>query len=115
MIKVLGLALYGSLAASTRYRLGQYVQGLASMGIDLQIRHLLENDYLHAHFSGGALPITSMLKAGLARLADLWHQDDFDIAMLHCELIPLLPGWLERALIHKPFIYDFDDAFYLKY
>jgi glycosyltransferase involved in cell wall biosynthesis len=35
--------------------------------------------------------------------------------MLHCELIPLMPGWLERSLIRKPYIYDFDDAFYLKY
>ncbi len=32
MIKVQGLALYGPLAASTRYRLGQYVPGLASLG-----------------------------------------------------------------------------------
>ena len=54
MIKVLGLALYGPLAASTRYRLSQYVFGLASMGIDLQIRHLnkvhntlLNNVYLY--------------------------------------------------------------------
>jgi glycosyltransferase involved in cell wall biosynthesis len=35
--------------------------------------------------------------------------------ILQCELMPLMPGWLECALIRKPFIYDFDDAFYLKY
>lgn len=36
--------------------------------------------------------------------------------MLHCELFPLLPGWVERRLLgEKPYIYDFDDAFYLKY
>ena len=115
MIKVLGLALYGPLAASNRYRLGQYVPGLASMGIDLQIRHLLGDDYLRAQFSGAALPIIPILKSGLARFADLWHQNDYDAIILHCELIPLMPGWLERALIHKPYIYDFDDAFYLKY
>lgn len=115
MIKVLGFALYGPLAASTRYRLGQYVPGLASMGIDLQIRHLLGDDYLRRRFGGGTFPVTSMLKSGLARLADLWHQSDYDVAMLHCELIPLMPGWLERALIRKPYVYDFDDAFYLKY
>lgn len=115
MIKVLGLALYGPLAASTRYRLGQYVPGLASQGIDLQICHLLGDDYLRRRFSGGALPIAAMLHAGLARLADLWQQDEYDVAMLHCELFPLLPGWMERALIRKPYVYDFDDAFYLKY
>jgi glycosyltransferase involved in cell wall biosynthesis len=85
------------------------------MGIDLQIRHLLGDDYLRARFSGGVLPITTMLKDGLARLGDLWHQNDYDAIMLYSELIPLMPGWLERALIRKPYIYDFDDAFYLKY
>ncbi len=115
MIKVLGLALYGPLAASHRYRLGQYVAGLASMGIDLQIRPLLGDDYLRARFGGRALPLTTMLKDGLARFEDLWHQNDYDAIMLQCELIPLMPGWLERALIRKPYLYDFDDAFYLKY
>ncbi len=115
MIKVLGLALYGPLAASSRYRLCQYVPGLTEIGIDLQIRYLLGDDYLRARFRGDALPILTMLNDGLARLRDLWFQNDYDVIMLHCELIPLMPGWLESALIRKPFIYDFDDAFYLKY
>ena len=115
MIKVQGMALYGPLAASTRYRLGQYVPGLASLGIDLQIFHLLGNDYLQRRFSNGALPVAAMLRGGVARLADLWRQRDFDLAMVQCELFPLIPGWLERALMRQPYIYDFDDAFYLKY
>ncbi len=115
MIKVLGLALYGPLAASTRYRLGQYVPGLADQGINLQICHLLGDDYLRRRFGGGSLPIADLLRAGVARLADLLHQHEYDVAMLHCELFPLLPGWIERALIRKPYVYDFDDAFYLKY
>ena len=83
MIKVLGLALYGPLAASTRYRLSQYVFGLASMGIDLQIRHLLGDDYLRGRFSGGALPLTAIVQAGLARLVDLSRVEEYDVAMLH--------------------------------
>jgi glycosyltransferase involved in cell wall biosynthesis len=115
MINVLGFALYGPLAASNRYRLSQYVQGLTCFGINLQIVHLLGDEYLRARFSDGALPIASMSSAGLARLWDLWHQNDYDVVMLQCELIPLIPGWLERAMIRKPYIYDYDDAFYLKY
>lgn len=115
MIKVLGLALYGQLAASTRYRLGQYVPGLASQGIDLRICHLLGDEYLRQRFGGGALPIAAMLRAGLSRFVDLWKQDEYDVAVLHCELFPLLPGWIERTLIRKPYLYDFDDAFYLRY
>ena len=115
VIKVLGLALYGPLAASTRYRLGQYVPGLARSGIDLQICHLLDDDYLRSRFSGGGFPIPAMLKAGLARVSDLRHQAKFDAALLYGELFPLMPGWLDRSLIRLPYIFDFDDAFYLKY
>ena len=115
MIKVLGLALYGPLAASHRYRLGQYVSGLAGFDIDLQVRHLLGDDYLSAKFGGRSLPTRVMIKDGMARLEDLWHQGDYDVVILQCELIPLMPGWLERALIRRPYIYDIDDAFYLKY
>ena len=115
MIKVLGLALYGPLAASTRYRLGQYVPGLASMGIDLQIVYLLGDDYLRGRFDGGSMHMASLVQSSLKRLGDLWRQHEFDVVMLHCELFPLMPGWLERGMIRVPYIYDYDDAFYLKY
>jgi len=115
MIKLLGLALYGPKAASTRYRLGQYVPGLAELGIDLQIRHLLDDDYLRRRFSGSPISWTNLLHAGWSRLGDLRNQEGFDAAILHCELLPLMPGWVERSLLPQPYIYDFDDAFYLKY
>lgn len=115
MIKVLGLALYGPLAASTRYRLGQYVPPLASHGIDLKICHLLGDSYLRRRFGGGSLPVADLLRAGLARFGDLLRQSEYDLAMMHCELFPLMPGWLERILMRTPYVYDFDDAFYLKY
>jgi glycosyltransferase involved in cell wall biosynthesis len=115
MMKVLGLALYGPLAASTRYRLGQYVQGLAEYGIDLQIRHLLGDVYLRRTFNGKSKPWLAMVQAGWERLRDLRGQDDYDAMMLHCELFPLMPAWVERSLLRRPYVYDFDDAFYLKY
>src|SRR5467141_3156451 len=115
MIKALGLALYGPLAASTRYRLGQYVPGLASHGIDLKVCHLLGDDYLRRRFAGRVPSITGMMLAGAKRLADLWSQHQYDVVVLHCELFPLMPGLLECALIRRPYVYDFDDAFYLKY
>ena len=115
MIKVLGLALYGQLAASNRYRIAQYAPGLANLGVDLQVHHLLGDEYLRARFSQSAFPIASVVKAGLSRLLDLWNKNDYEVVMLQCELIPFMPGWLERALIRKPYLYDLDDAFYLKY
>lgn len=115
MIKVLGFALYGPLAASTRYRLAQYVPGLAQLGIDLEIVFLLGDDYLRERFSGRSIPFSAIVNSYLARLIDLSRQSNYDMMILYCELFPLLPGWVERSLIRKPYIYDFDDAFYLKY
>ncbi|MDO8775159.1 MAG: glycosyltransferase family 4 protein [Burkholderiaceae bacterium] len=115
MIKVLGLALYGPLAASTRYRMGQYVPGLAELGIDLRLTGLLGDDYLRRRFNGGGLPLAAMVHDGAERLKQLHHLGEFDLAMLYCELFPFMPGWLERVLIRKPYIYDMDDAFYLRY
>jgi len=115
MIKVLGLALYGQLAASTRYRLGQYIPGLASVGIDLKICHLLGDEYLRRRFEDRTIPLSIILRSAYDRISDLADLKNHDLAILHCELFPFMPGWLEHALIRRPYIYDYDDAFYLKY
>lgn len=115
MLKILGLSLYGPLAASTRYRLEQYIPGLSEYGIDLQVHHLLGDEYLRYRFQGKRLPLASLIQAGCNRLSLLFHSQKFDAAIVYAELFPLMPGWLERQLIKKPYIYDFDDAFYLKY
>ncbi|WP_417913365.1 glycosyltransferase [Candidatus Electronema sp. TJ] len=116
MIKVLGLALYGPLAASTRYRLEQYAPGLAEHGIDLRIHHLLDDQYLRCRFSGRCPPATPLLKSGWERLSLLMNRQRFDAAMLYAELFPLLPSWLELRLLRQlPYVHDLDDAFHLKY
>lgn len=115
LIRLLGLALYGTLAASTRHRLGQYVAGLAAQGIDLRIHSLLGDEYLRRRFAGTSPSWPSLLAAGGARFRVLLERQGFDAAILHCELLPLAPGWLERSLLPRNYIYDFDDAFFLKY
>jgi glycosyltransferase involved in cell wall biosynthesis len=35
--------------------------------------------------------------------------------MVYAELLPLLPAWFEQCLLTVPYIFDLDDAFYLKY
>ena len=59
MINVLGLALYGPLAASTRYRLHQYQPGLADRDINLEVYSLLGDTYLSNRVTGGQLPLMS--------------------------------------------------------
>ena len=115
MIKVLGLALYGPQAASHRIRLAQYVPGLAKLGIQLEVQSLLNDDYVNSRFQGSAFPLVSVLSSAWHRLQLLLGRQRFDFVIVHCELFPLLPGWLERSLLRVPYIYDFDDAFFLRY
>jgi glycosyltransferase involved in cell wall biosynthesis len=115
LIRVLGLSLYGPLAASHRVRLGQYQTALAEQGIALHIQSLLVDRYLRASFAGRWLPLPALLAALAERLSFLEQSQSFDLALLYAELVPYLPAWLERCLLQMPYIYDFDDAFHLKY
>ena len=115
MTRVLGLSLYGPQAASHRVRLSQFQPGLAAAGIDLQIQSLLDDAYLQRSFSGGRPSLRGLLAAYGRRIRALRQADRSDLAIVHCELLPFLPGWLERLLVQIPFVYDCDDAFFLKY
>lgn len=115
MIRVLGLSLYGQQAASHRVRLSQYQRGLSAAGIDLQIQSLLDDDYLRRTFTGSRPSLRALIASYWRRIQALRRTDGFDLAILYGEILPLLPGWLERQLLQKPYIYDCDDAFYLKY
>jgi len=114
-IKVLGLSLYGPLAASTRYRLTQYAPGLRQQGIELEVKALLGDGYVQKSFAGEKYPLSNLIKDYLNRVALLFRQKDYDVAIVNAELFPLLPGLIESRLLRIPFIYDFDDAFFLKY
>ena len=115
MIRVLGLSLYGPQAASHRVRLSQFQPGLVAAGIDLQIQSLLDDAYLQRSFSGGRPSLRGLIAAYGRRLQALRHLDRFDLAIVYGDLLPFLPGWLERQLLQIPFTYDCDDAFFLKY
>lgn len=68
-IKVLGLYLYGSLAASTRYRLTQFAPGLRQEGIDLDVKALLSDDYVQKTFAGQKYPLVNLAGHYLDRTA----------------------------------------------
>jgi glycosyltransferase involved in cell wall biosynthesis len=115
MLKVLGLSLYGAQAASARYRLMQYVPGLRAAGIDLEVHPLLADDYVRARFSGTRVPARSIIKYYLNRAVLLGRQQNYDLAIINGELFPYLPGMLESRVLRVPYIYDLDDAFFVKY
>lgn len=115
MVNVLGLSLYGPLAASHRVRLQQFQPGLAVAGINIQIQSLLDDSYLKRSFSGARPSLPALVSAYSERIHALLHLTRFDLAIVYGDLLPYLPGCLEGKLLKIPYIYDFDDAFYLKY
>jgi glycosyltransferase involved in cell wall biosynthesis len=115
MINVLGLALYGAKAASTRHRLLQYIPELSKHGINLEVHFLLNDAYIKSKNEGAKLDRVNLLKTSLERLNVIINQRKYQCAIVHCEIFPLLPGFIESRLLHIPYIYDFDDAFYIKY
>ncbi len=114
-IKVLGLALYGPLAASTRHRMSQFVPGLAARGINVEVMPLLDDNYIRRRFSSGRIGIPEVMRGLLSRAAQLCRQRSYDCAWVQAELIPMAPAVLETSLLRLPYAYDFDDALYLKY
>jgi hypothetical protein len=102
MIKVLGLALYGSLAASTRVRIELYAPGLREHGIDLHVSLLLDNDYVRRRFNSQSVSWGTLLQAGAQRLSLQRQAKQFDLPMLYCELFSLMPSRLERKLVGLP-------------
>ncbi len=115
MIRVLGLALYGPQAASHRVRVSQYVPGLAKLGIELHPQSLLNDTYVQRRFDGGSVPLVSVLLSFRSRLQLLKRKHHFDAVIVQYELFPLLPSWIERACLSRPYIYDLDDAWFLRY
>lgn len=114
-MKVLALSLYGPLAASTRYRISQYEPVLADHGIELTVASMLSDSYLQHRFLTGKVSVSQVLRGLGARAAQIASQGRYDVAWLQCELIPFAPGLVEAGLMRIPYIYDFDDAFQVKY
>lgn len=115
MLKICGLALYDEKAASTRYRLSQYIDGLRAEGIELKVFPLLGDSYIHTKFSGGKYRHSFLLRDYMKRVAQLIGNNEYDLYIVHVELLPYIPSWLETRLLRNPYIYDMDDAFFLRY
>ncbi|WP_269623273.1 glycosyltransferase [Prochlorococcus marinus] len=115
-LRILGLALYGPKAASHRVRLSQYKDFLLENGIILDIHSLLDNEYLERRFNNQTPKLFKLIKLLITRIIILLRStSQYDIYIIQGELLPLVPFYIERLFLKLPYIYDYDDAFYLKY
>lgn len=115
--KVLILAKYGTLAASTRQRLTQYIPYLEEVGAEVTVKPLLPNAYLEATFAGKPWGKGDVLRAYLDRFKVLRRANEYDVVLIYAESFPYLPALFERyAAARKGLVaYDFDDAIFHQY
>jgi glycosyltransferase involved in cell wall biosynthesis len=119
-MKVLAFASYPIEAASTRYRVAQFVEPLAKQGINLTIHPFLDsqlNAYLYkrAHWPRTAFGLT---RSTLGRLVDIWRAHDADLLFVQREAMmfgPPLVEWLAMHIGRCPMVLDLDDATYVPY
>lgn len=124
-MKILMFSLYDETSASTRVRLLQYVDGLALEGHSCSVNFLLPSNGVLASLARNPAASRDLVRRSvialqisisyIRRIFSLARSSSFDIVVINCELLPFFPAWIERLFLRIPYVYDFDDAFYLKY
>jgi glycosyltransferase involved in cell wall biosynthesis len=119
-MRVLALSSHPVEAASTRYRLVQYVPPLEERGITLDVRPFLDSRLFASLYRRGELPRTALglLRAGIRRLGDVFAARGVDVLFVQREAMifgPPLIEWLAKRLGNCPLVLDLDDATYISY
>lgn len=115
-MRLLMLPRYGSLGASSRLRMMQYVPALSAAGMQVDVAPMLDDAYVRGLYAG-AVPKAVVAAAYARRLRRLCTMNRYDLVWLQREACPWLPGWLELALLGRstPLAVDYDDAVFHRY
>lgn len=117
-MRVLFVASYPELGASSRYRVCQYLPRLAAHGVACTFAPFVSN----AFFTGFYRPGRHMAKAGylarasFRRLVDLWAAARHDVVVVQREAALLGPPvfeFLARHMTGRPLVFDVDDAIFI--
>jgi glycosyltransferase involved in cell wall biosynthesis len=105
-MKILFLATMPAIEASTRFRVLQYFAALRSAGHEPLLSPFFQET------PGGTA--SRVARGLLARAHDLWTASDYDLVVIHRELLPHAWNHAVRLLDGRvPILYDFDDAVFL--
>jgi len=116
-IKVLALTRYSRLAASSRYRLLQFLPMLNQAGFEVTVKELLGDWYVRSLVDGRRPSGSRVVAAYLRRIVTLLRTEAPDLIWIERELLPWLPSMLERILLagDTPTILDLDDSVFHRY
>lgn len=116
-MRVLALTKYGPLAASSRYRILQYVPPLRARGIQVDVAPLFTDAQLRQRFAGGGSSPRELLRLLIRRIGQVVQARRYDAVWLYLEAFPFAPPVLEHALrwLGVPYVVDIDDAIFQTY
>lgn len=116
-LRALLLPKYTRTAASSRYRILQYIPHLERAGIACSVSSLFDDEYINNLYRRGQRGARSVAVAYLRRLRTLRSVRRFDVALVQHEMFPYIPWRVERAAARliEPYVQDADDAVFHNY
>lgn len=116
-MRVLFLPKYDQKAASFRYRFQQYFPILEAAGIDYTVAPLFDDAYLTQKFERGRAAANGIFMAFLRRLKVMLSVKQYDLVVIHYEILPYVPPVLEWYLKRRGirYVFDYDDAIFHHY
>jgi glycosyltransferase involved in cell wall biosynthesis len=119
-IRVLALASYPVQAASSRYRIVQFIEPLARRGIDVTFAPFLDASLFAALYTPGKLlqSLPRLFFRTLARAGALARAARADVVFVQREAMlfgPPVIEWLVSRWFRRPMLLDLDDATWIPY
>lgn len=116
-MKILLLPRFNDTAASSRYRLGQYVPLLKQAGHQVTVKPMLSDRYIARLYSRERRDAWQVVQGYWRRLKDLLTGDRYDVVICEQEVFPYLPAWADQMVrrLGDRLVLDYDDAAYVKY
>lgn len=119
-MRVLGVCSYPKEAASTRFRLEQFVGPLKEFDVKLDVRPFLGSDEFNALYkdSNLASKVVPAIQSTWRRFLDLFDVHNYDLLFVQREAMPFGPAvfeWITRNVVRIPMVLDLDDATYVRY
>jgi glycosyltransferase involved in cell wall biosynthesis len=115
-MRILLLARYGRLGASSRLRSYQYIEGLRRRGLEVEVSPFFSDEYLRILYSGHTSR-REVIKAYAQRLRRVMQLSGFDLIWIEKEILPYWPAVFELILRLRsiPYVVDYDDAVFHRY
>jgi glycosyltransferase involved in cell wall biosynthesis len=119
-LRILALASYPEEAASSRYRIVQYIEPLAARGIDVTFSPFLDARLFAVLYKPGKLigRLPALALRTLARIGAAIRASRADVVFVQREAMlfgPPLIEWIAARVFRRPLILDLDDATWVRY